>query len=96
MRIDSNNNTSNINGLGAGSTPAQQASDLVGAQQTASAQRPQAGESVHESYIRKAVASDIVDLQAVAEAKMLLESGQLDTPGAIARAAENIVVRGIL
>lgn len=95
MRIDSTNNTSNINGLAAGSNPAQQASDLAGAQQTPPAQRPQAGESVHESYIRKAVASDVVDMQAVAEAKMLIETGQLDTPGAIARAAENIVVRGI-
>jgi len=57
--------------------------------------RPQTTEAVHESYIRRAIAGDDVDLQAVAEAKRLIEAGQLDTPEAIARAAENIVVRGI-
>jgi len=57
--------------------------------------RPRTTEAVHQSYIRRALASDDVDLQAVAEAKKLIEAGQLDTPEAIASAAENIIVRGI-
>ena len=94
MRIDSTNNT-NIQSPLAGSNVSQQTAGAAGAEQTAQAGRPQTTEAVHESYIRRAVASDDVDLQAVAEAKKLLESGQLETPGAIARAAENIVIRGI-
>ena len=94
MRIDSTNNTNIQNPLQGGNS-LQQASGLANARQTAQTGRPQTTEAVHESYIRKAVASESVDLQAVAEAKALLETGQLDTPGAIARAAENIVIRGI-
>ena len=94
VRIDSTNN-SNIQSPLPGSNASQQAAGPAGAQQTAPSGRPETTEVVHESYIRRAVASDDVDLQAVAEAKKLLESGQLDTPGAIAQAAENIVIRGI-
>ena len=94
VRIDSTNNANIQNPLAGGSS-APQASGLAGAQQTAQTGRPQTTESVHESYIRKAVASETVDTQAIAEAKALLESGQLDNTGAIARAAENIVIRGI-
>ena len=57
--------------------------------------RPETTEVVHKSYIRRAVAGDDVDLQAVAEAKKLIEDGLLDTPEAIASAAENIIIRGI-
>jgi hypothetical protein len=94
VRIDSRNNTSIQNPL-AGGNPAAQTAGLGGSQQTAQTGRPQTTEAVHESYIRKAVSSDSIDMQAVAEARALLETGQLDTPGAIARAAENIVIRGI-
>ena len=46
-------------------------------------------------YIQQAVACEEVDTQAVVEAKKLLESGQLDTPEAAARAAESILSLGI-
>lgn len=57
--------------------------------------RPQTTEAACKSYIRKAADCQDVDLQAVAEARKLLDAGQLDTSEAIARAAENIVIRGI-
>jgi len=66
-----------------------------GAQPAAQSSRLQTAEAVHESYIRKAAACDDVDTNAVAEARRLIESGQLDTPEAIAEAAANIVARGI-
>ena len=69
--------------------------DSGGPSPAAQTGRPETTEAVHKSYIRKAVAGGDVDLQAVAEAKKLLDGGQLDTPEAIARAAENIVIRGI-
>ena len=95
MRIDSTKNTNIQNPLPSGNQ-AQQAAGLAGASQTAQTGRPKASEAVHESYIRKAVNSEAVDMQAVAEAKMMLESGQLDNPEAIVQAAQNIVVKGIL
>ena len=64
-------------------------------------QDPAAGEGLpasgaeYQSYVQKAAACKEVDLEAVAEAKGLLESGQLDTPDAAQRAAERIVTLGI-
>ncbi len=46
-------------------------------------------------YIRAAMAADEINLQAVAEAKELLESGRLDSPQAARRAAEAIIRQGI-
>ena len=48
-----------------------------------------------QPYIRKAAASEEVNLQAIAEAKKLLASGELDTPAAAQRAAERILSTGI-
>jgi len=79
--------------LGGNATP--QAVRPGGGRPAAQTGRPETTEAVHQSYIRRAVAGDDVDLQAVAEAKKLIAAGQLDTPEAIASAAENIVIRGI-
>ncbi len=61
----------------------------------ASAANARIGEAACKPYIQKAAACDEVNRQAVAEAKKLLESGQLDTPEAVKRAAERIVSMGI-
>ncbi|MCK4626684.1 MAG: hypothetical protein KAV00_15325 [Phycisphaerae bacterium] len=53
------------------------------------------GEAACKPYIQKASACDEVNHQSVAEAKKLLESGQLDTPEAAKRAAERIISMGI-
>ncbi|RKY23863.1 MAG: hypothetical protein DRP83_08545 [Planctomycetota bacterium] len=47
------------------------------------------------SLIQAALAVEDVDTAAVAEAKELLESGQLDTPEAARRAAKNMIERGL-
>ncbi len=49
----------------------------------------------YREYIQKVPTTDEIDLQAVAEAKELLQSGQLDTPEAAERAAEKILETGI-
>ena len=49
----------------------------------------------HEPYIRQAMAAEEVNTQAVAEARKLLRSGQLDTPEAARRAAQAILRLGI-
>jgi len=46
------------------------------------------------SYVQKAMAGEGIDRAAVAEARRLLEAGQLDTPEAARRAAEAILDRG--
>jgi len=48
-----------------------------------------------QRYISKASACEDVNSQAVAEAKKLLESGQLETSEAIRRVAERILSEGI-
>lgn len=52
-------------------------------------------DSVHATYVRKAAACETVNPAAVAEARKLLESGQLDTPEAAQRAAEAMISRGL-
>ena len=94
MRIDPANKPE-IQGPLPGSNGSAKPVGPGGAQPTAQTGRPETTEAVHQSYIRRAVAGDDVDLQAVAEAKKLIEAGLLDTPEAIASAAENIVIRGI-
>ncbi len=44
-----------------------------------------------EALIKKVKAADGVNSEAVAEAQKLLESGELDSPEAIARAAEALI-----
>ncbi len=53
------------------------------------------GESACQTYIRKASACEEINLQAVADAKKMVESGQLDTQEAVERAAEGILSMGI-
>jgi hypothetical protein len=48
-------------------------------------------DAAHQAYVQKALAAEQVDHQAVAEARKLLASGQLDTPEAADRAAEAIL-----
>lgn len=43
------------------------------------------------AYIQKAGQVEDVNLQAVAEAKRLMQTGQLDTPEALLRAANNML-----
>lgn len=94
MRIDPTNKPE-IQGQLPGGNASPQPVGPGDAHLTAQTGRPETTEAIHKSYIRRAAASEDVDLQAVAEAKKLLEAGQLDTSEAIARAAENIVSRGI-
>jgi len=47
------------------------------------------------AYVARARLAPAVRADAVAEARRLIESGELDTPEAIGRAAEAIVDRGI-
>jgi len=46
-------------------------------------------------YVRAAMAGEEINQQAVAEARRLLQSGQLDTPDAARRAAEALTRLGI-
>lgn len=48
-----------------------------------------------QHYVQQAAACDEIDLQAVAEARRLIEAGELDTPAAIERAAERILTQGL-
>ena len=48
----------------------------------------------HKSYVRKAMEADEIDLQAVQEARKLLESGQLLTGEAVRRAAQSVLEEG--
>ncbi len=60
-----------------------------------------AGESAAEitaakpALVRQAAAAPEVNAQAVAEARRLLQAGQLDTPQAARAAAEAILTRGV-
>jgi hypothetical protein len=50
--------------------------------------------ATHKPYVRKAMEADEIDLQAVQEARKLLESGQLFSPEAVRRAARNLLEDG--
>jgi hypothetical protein len=51
--------------------------------------------AAQQKYVPAALAGDDIDEAAVAEAKKLLESGQLDTPAAALRAADAMLKFGI-
>ena len=51
--------------------------------------------SANIDYIRQAIETEDMDAAAVAEARQLLESGQLDTPEVATRAAELIIKLGL-
>jgi hypothetical protein len=50
--------------------------------------------AAHKPYVSKAMEADEIDLQAVQEAKRLLESGQLFSPEAVLRAARKLLADG--
>jgi hypothetical protein len=52
-------------------------------------------EPAQQSLVRQALTAPEVDLQAVEEARSLLQSGQLDTPAAVQRAARNLLDIGL-
>ena len=52
-------------------------------------------DQAYRPYIQKAGEGDELNLQAITEAKKLIESGELDSPEAIARTAERILSMGI-
>ncbi len=68
---------------------------VAGSSGTPEAAPTRIGEETCKSYIQKASACEEVNLQAVTDAKKLIESGQLDTPEAVNRAAERIISIGI-
>ncbi len=51
--------------------------------------------STISTFVQMAMEGDDVNSAAVEEARALLDSGQLDTPEAIGRAAEAILTRGL-
>ncbi|MCP4376519.1 MAG: hypothetical protein GY794_10155 [bacterium] len=96
MRINpTNNQNPEMQGIIPNAGGAAKPAESSGTQSPAQAGRPESSDAVHDTYIRRAIAADDIDLQAVAAAKKLIEDGLLDTPEGIAAAAENIVVRGI-
>lgn len=94
MRIDGTDRPE-LHGPSASGSASPQSARPGSAREAAETGRPRATELACEAYIRKAAASEEVDLQAIAEARKLLEAGQLDTPEAAARAAEAIITKGI-
>ncbi len=61
-----------------------------GADQTGGPERA----SAHQALIQEALAAEEVNLKAVEQARAMLDSGELDTPEAIKRAAENMLDLG--
>jgi hypothetical protein len=94
VRIDGTDRVE-LHGPSASGSASPQSARPGGVQEAAETGRPRATELACEAYIRKAAASEEVDLQAVAEARKLLEAGRLDTPEAAARTAEAIIIKGI-
>ncbi len=60
-----------------------------------STQASAAAETAPSALVNQAGAVEEVNLQAVEEARRLLENGQLDTPEAAESAARNIIERGV-
>ena len=94
MRIDGTHGLDPHN-LSAAAPPAGKPAPPADTPDAGTSSRPAGADPVLEAYVRQAAAGDEVDLQAVAEAKRLLASGQLDTPEAAERAAETIARLGI-
>jgi len=96
MRIDATTGLGTETTGSAGGLPGGPVSSNAGQAETA--QQTQAGVSVDSrclEHIQAAMAQEDVDSSAVAAAKALLAAGQLDTPEAAARAAENMLKLGM-
>ena len=94
MRIDGPDRP-DIHGPAEAGNGAVRRGGLTDAKPAASAEKADTLHAASQPYIRKAAAAGDVDLQAVAEARKLLESGELDTPAAAERAAERMLSAGI-
>lgn len=94
MRIDRTNPFDALGlpeGTAAAKSPRTQSAEGAG---QAGEARLQAQIEGLDSYVLKAAQTSDMNLQAVEEAKRLLQSGQLDTPEAARRAAQSILSLG--
>ena len=66
-----------------------------GLNKATSPREPLVADAASRPYICKALACGEVDAKAVESARELLESGELDTPGAAGRAADQILSQGV-
>ncbi|MFO8014479.1 MAG: hypothetical protein R6X20_14370 [Phycisphaerae bacterium] len=89
--------TQGFDGLGSPDGPrnAPQPGQVPPAGRDEAAETPKDEQGVPPSYVERAAAAAEVRPDAVAEARRLLESGELDTPEAAAEAAETILTLGI-
>lgn len=94
MRIDGANSLRPHDPSGAAKPP-QDSSRPSGAADARKTARDSEIESMLAPYLRAAMAGEEIDEQAVAEARRLLQSGQLDTPEGARRAAEALMRLGI-
>jgi hypothetical protein len=76
-------------------TPGLPKAEPVGADSQRIRRTPPAAQSEVEALARQAAETEEINQAAVAEAKKLLQSGELSSPEAIRRAAENLLNRGI-
>ena len=95
MRIDRSLYGLNPKDLRSKPAKAGQSGKARGAGTTAASGTASAAETAPASLVSQALATDEVRMQAVEEARMLLQTGQLDTPEAIERTARAIVERGL-
>ena len=91
MRIDGNNN---IDGVYGNYRPARPESSGAGKTADSKAVEVELNAETAELAGKAAAAAD-VDAQAVADAKAMLEAGQLDSPETILKAAENLLDFGL-
>jgi hypothetical protein len=94
VRIDGHNN---IGAFGAadGKEPLGSAKPAVTKHQDQVSQQPADVAPENLEYVKKASAADDVNLSAVERARKMLESGELDSPEAAARAAKSLLSHGI-
>lgn len=93
MRIEGNQPRPGPQGRSDAVSPKGQRADSADTSQGVSAEL--GSQSVLQPYVTQAKAEPEVNEQAVAEARNLLESGQLDGPEAIRRAAQAMIRRGL-
>jgi len=79
-------------GLGDGITP--NAATPLPTGKASGTKKVSADGKVQSAYVRQAMQADEVNLQAVEEARKLLESGAMDTPEAAAKTAEAMMKLG--
>ena len=85
----------NIHRTSGENAPKPQSAKLSDSRASQPNQEVSSSDAAYQQYIQKIPATEEIDLQAVALAKELLQSGQLDTPEAADRAAGKILDIGI-